>query len=103
MENVSELSSDEAAGFFAVYRSVERALLDLFGAERVFAVKLGLAVPHLHIHLYPVSREVSRAEVDAMLSRQVRVEVSEAELHDWLARLRHELSGEPSDQTGLRT
>lgn len=91
VENVSELGEDEASRFFARYREIEGALLRVFGADRVLAVKLGLAVPHLHIHLYPVSRDVTREEVDAILARRVRLEPSRNELDMWMGQLSREM------------
>lgn len=88
VENVSDLAPDDAARFFEVYRNVEAKLLDVFQADRVLAVKLGLAVPHLHVHLYPVSKEVTRTEVDAILARRVRSEPTPDELDSWLTKLR---------------
>ncbi len=95
VENISDLSVEDARLFFDLYRVAEQALIDLFGADKVLAVKLGLAVPHLHIHLYPVSRDISRAEVDAMLARTVRVEVSTEEVAGWLEALRAHCVSEP--------
>ena len=91
VENVSDLSAEDSVRFFSMYRLVERALIEVFDADRVLAVKLGLAVPHLHIHLYPVSRHVGRGEVDAMLARKVRLEPSEEELATWLEELQGSL------------
>jgi diadenosine tetraphosphate (Ap4A) HIT family hydrolase len=75
VESWSELDEAGAARFFAVLRRVERALLGTLPAERVVAVKLGLAVPHLHVHLYPISRQTTREEVFAILERRVRCEL----------------------------
>lgn len=90
VENVSDLPAGEAVRFFEMYRLVERALIEVFDADRVLAVKLGLAVPHLHIHLYPVSGHVSRDEVDGMLARRARVEPSKEELLAWVEKLKIE-------------
>jgi diadenosine tetraphosphate (Ap4A) HIT family hydrolase len=91
VESWSELDEAAAARFFAVLRRVERALLETLPADRVVAVKLGLAVPHLHVHLYPVSRQTTREEVFAMLERRVRFELPPEERADLLAALRRAL------------
>lgn len=88
VENVSDLTDDESMRFLSIYRKAERALLDLFEMDRVLAVKLGLAVPHLHIHLYPVGSAVTRNEVDRILARAVRVEPASRDLEKWTGRLR---------------
>lgn len=90
VENVSDLSADDARLLFDLYRVAEQALISLFSADRVLAVKLGLAVSHLHVHLYPVSRGVTRAEVDAMLARTVRAEVPDAQFNGWVEELRRQ-------------
>ena len=41
----------------------ERALLDVTQAERAVMMKLGVATPHLHIHIYPVSESLTREEI----------------------------------------
>lgn len=63
VENISGLSEEEFAGFTAVYRRAERVLLELTGAERAVILKLGIAVPHLHVHIYPVAASLDRAGV----------------------------------------
>ena len=63
VENVSDLSADEWTRLSHAYRRTERALLDLTQADRAIIMKLGLATPHLHMHIYPVSAALSRADV----------------------------------------
>lgn len=63
VENISDLSEDEWRRFSEVYRRSERALLDVTQADRAIVLKLGIAAPHLHIHIYPVSAALNRAEV----------------------------------------
>jgi diadenosine tetraphosphate (Ap4A) HIT family hydrolase len=62
-ENVSELKGDEAAHFMLSLWRMERAILEATGAGRAILMKLGIQVPHLHLHLYPVSRELDRLAV----------------------------------------
>ena len=63
VENISNLTSDEWIHFAAIYRTAERTLLELTGADRAIVIKLGIATPHLHFHIYPVPAALSRAEV----------------------------------------
>jgi diadenosine tetraphosphate (Ap4A) HIT family hydrolase len=67
VENVADLSDDEWLRLSNVYRRTERALLDVTQADRAIIMKLGIAVPHLHIHIYPVSAALSRAEVFSVI------------------------------------
>src|SRR4051812_18197899 len=55
VENVSDLSMEDAAHLSQMHHRAEKALLAATGAERAILLKLGIAVPHLHIHIYPVS------------------------------------------------
>jgi len=61
VENLSELAAPDR--FMRVYREAERALLRLTGAGRAIILKLGIATPHLHLHIYPVSAALDRAAV----------------------------------------
>ena len=73
VENISDLSDDEAAHFTRVLRETERALLEITGADRAIILKLGIATPHLHVHIYPVSGELDRAAVFAIIDGKTRV------------------------------
>jgi diadenosine tetraphosphate (Ap4A) HIT family hydrolase len=75
VENLSDLSDPEH--LMAVYRKAERALLDLTGAERAVMMKLGIATPHLHLHIYPVRASLDRLAVMAIIDGKVRVERDE--------------------------
>jgi diadenosine tetraphosphate (Ap4A) HIT family hydrolase len=72
VENVAELSADESAHFAAVHHRAERALLAATGAERAILLKLGIATPHLHLHIYPVSASLDRAAVMEIIEGRVR-------------------------------
>lgn len=74
VENLSDLSDDDRAHFFAVHTRAERALLALAGTERAVVMKLGIATPHLHLHIYPVSAALDRAAVMAIINGKVREE-----------------------------
>jgi diadenosine tetraphosphate (Ap4A) HIT family hydrolase len=52
----------------------ERALLNATGTDRAILLKLGIAVPHLHIHIYPVSRKLTRADVMRIINAEVSEE-----------------------------
>ena len=70
VENISDLTPDEWQRVATVYRIAERALLELTGAERAIVMKLGIATPHLHLHIYPVAATATRGEVmDAIDAR----------------------------------
>lgn len=70
VENLSDLSPTELRQFMAAYHQIEKALLR--GAEAVRAVvfKLGLMVPHLHLHIYPISASADRRQVMAAIDGQ---------------------------------
>ena len=72
VENISDLSEEELAHFWRVYQNVERALLEIAGADRAIMLKLGIAVPHLHVHIYPVRASLGRAAVMDMIEGRVR-------------------------------
>ncbi|HET7435334.1 MAG TPA: HIT family protein [Thermoanaerobaculia bacterium] len=63
VENASDLDADEWAHLTALWHRVERVLLRETGAERAIIMKLGIATPHLHVHVYPMRASDSRADV----------------------------------------
>src|SRR4051794_40954460 len=63
VENYSDLSDEDAAQLSRLHHAVEKTLLAATGAERAVLMKLGIATPHLHLHIYPVSAGLTRAEV----------------------------------------
>ena len=71
IENFSELENPVA--FTAIWRNAERVLLTLAGCERAVIVKLGIATPHLHVHIYPVPRTATREEVLAAIDAKTSV------------------------------
>ena len=73
VENFSDLSEEDAAHLSQMHHTAERALLDATGAERAVLLKLGIATPHLHLHIYPVSAALDRAAVFAILDARTRV------------------------------
>jgi diadenosine tetraphosphate (Ap4A) HIT family hydrolase len=74
VENVAGLEPVELAHFARVHSETERILLRETGRERAILLKLGIQVPHLHLHLYPVSAAATRAEVMAAIDGTVREE-----------------------------
>lgn len=96
VENASDLDPQELESFMRTVHRVERALLRVFDADRAVWMKLGLAVPHFHLHIYPVKRSASREDVFAAIDTKVRDEPEAAEK----SRLVDELRSEVSRQSG---
>jgi diadenosine tetraphosphate (Ap4A) HIT family hydrolase len=72
VENVADLTLDEYVHFAVVHHRAERALLEATRAERAVLMKLGIATPHLHLHLYPVAAALTREEVFEIVDGRVR-------------------------------
>src|SRR5882672_6170085 len=72
VENVADLTLEESAHFAAVHHRAERALLAATGTDRAILLKLGIATPHLHLHIYPVSASLKRAAVMEIIDGRVR-------------------------------
>lgn len=72
VENVADLTLDEAVHFAAVHHRAERALLAATGTDRAILLKLGIATPHLHLHIYPVSASLERPAVMEIIDGRVR-------------------------------
>jgi diadenosine tetraphosphate (Ap4A) HIT family hydrolase len=72
VENVADLTVDEYAHFAAVHHRAERALLAATGTDRAILLKLGIATPHLHLHIYPVSAALERSAVMEIIDERVR-------------------------------
>lgn len=73
VENASGLTSEEWSRLASLFRRVERVVLEATGADRAILLKLGIQVPHLHLHLYPVRASHTRADVMDMIDGNVRV------------------------------
>jgi len=78
VENVADLTLDEYLHFAAAHHRAERALLAATGAERAVILKLGIATPHLHVHIYPVAAALDRAAVMEIIDARVREPVDES-------------------------
>lgn len=88
VENAADLTLDDYVHFAAVHHRAERALLAATGAERAVLMKLGIATPHLHLHIYPVGAALTREEVFEIIDGRVRAPYDEelvAELKERLA------------------
>lgn len=88
VENLSDLSPTELSQFMASFHSIERALLRATKAERAVIFKLGLMVPHLHLHIYPVSASADRAQVMAVIEGQKERNFNALERQDFRAGFR---------------
>ena len=90
LENVSDLPAPDAAHFMASLSRMERAILAATGSQRAILMKLGIQVPHLHLHLYPVSHVLDRQAVMRIIEATVsdgRPPGERAELADRIRRL----------------
>jgi diadenosine tetraphosphate (Ap4A) HIT family hydrolase len=91
VENAADLALEDWVHFARTHHRVERALLDLTGADRAVILKLGIATPHLHVHLYPVPAALDRAAVMAIIDAKRREPRDEA----FVAALRARLDSRP--------
>jgi diadenosine tetraphosphate (Ap4A) HIT family hydrolase len=88
VENIADLAIDESVHFALAHHRAERALLAAARADRAIVLKLGIATPHLHVHIYPVSAALDRAAVMEIIDARVREARDErlvAELRERLA------------------
>ncbi len=89
VENASNLDEATWLHIARVWHRVEAALLKLTKTERCIVMKLGIATPHLHLHLYPVSDTASRADVFAAIDMKTRVDRDES----FIEQLSRDLTG----------
>lgn len=73
-ENFADLTDSEAQQFARVEKVAERALLDVTKMDRAVLLKLGIAAPHFHLHIYPVPRAMTRTEVNRVINGEVKEE-----------------------------
>jgi diadenosine tetraphosphate (Ap4A) HIT family hydrolase len=73
VQNASALA--DAAHFWDVYGRAEAAILHVAGAERAMMLKLGIVVPHLHVHIYPMSAAADRGAVFAAFDGTARTDL----------------------------
>lgn len=79
VENLSDLSPTELDQFMDAYRPIEQALLRGAEAERAVVFKLGLMVPHLHLHIYPFSSAADRLQVMAAIDGRKQRDINPLE------------------------
>jgi len=72
VENFSDLTPEDAAHFARVHRRAEKALLDVTKADRAILMKLGIATPHLHLHIYPIRASLDRDAVMRIINAETR-------------------------------
>ncbi|MBI2215009.1 MAG: HIT family protein [Acidobacteria bacterium] len=94
VENTSALEESEWVRMSRTFRRVEASLLAVTGADRAILMKLGLMVPHLHLHIYPVSNALTRDEVFAIINGQTRHEASAEERGEFVASLKRRILAE---------
>ena len=88
IENASDLTEHEWEHFSRVWRRAERALLAATDSDRAIVMKLGIATPHLHVHIYPVGKNATREEVFAAIEGKTRARRDEMLVGEVLRRLR---------------
>lgn len=88
VENIADLDDAERLHFVTTHARAERALLSETGRERAILLKLGIQVPHLHLHIYPMAAGASRDDVMAAFNG-VHEEPREG---DFVERLRRSLT-----------
>jgi len=92
VENLSDLDDASARGFLSLARHVEAAVLLETGAKRAILMKLGLQVPHLHLHIYPFSGDASRDDVMSVIDGEVTDPSSADEKRAFAARVRERIA-----------
>jgi diadenosine tetraphosphate (Ap4A) HIT family hydrolase len=92
VENVANLAIDDYLHFAAIHHRAERALLAATRAERAILLKLGIATPHLHLHIYPVSASLDRAAVMEIIDARVRDAMDGRERQAFINELRERLA-----------
>jgi diadenosine tetraphosphate (Ap4A) HIT family hydrolase len=88
VENFSDLMPEDATHFARVHRRAEHALLEVTKADRAILMKLGIATPHLHVHIYPVSATLDRTAV----MRIINAETHETRDEAFIAKIRKHLT-----------
>src|SRR5207244_1363224 len=91
VENASSLDPVDAAYFWEVYARAERAVLAAAHVERAMMLKLGIVVPHLHVHIYPFAATAERAAVFGAFDGKSRAELSETQRREFVDAVRRAL------------
>ena len=92
VENASDLDPIDAAHFWDVYAQAERAVLTAARAQRAMMLKLGIVVPHLHVHIYPFAATADRAAVFAAFDGKSRADLSETQRREFVDAVRRALT-----------
>jgi len=82
VENFSDLTPEDAAHFARVHRRAEKVLLDVTKGERAILMKLGIATPHLHLHIYPVRASLDRDAVMRIINAETHDTRDDAFVHE---------------------
>lgn len=77
-----DLDGDTIAGMMVFARKVARAIDKAIECKRVGVVVLGMEVPHAHVHLIPLNKEI-----DASFT-QPKLQLSEEEFKDIAQKIR---------------
>ncbi len=92
VENVADLTIDDYLHFAAIHHRAERALLAVTRADRAILLKLGIATPHLHLHIYPVSAALDRVAVMEIIEARVRDAMDDRDRQAFINELRERLA-----------
>lgn len=74
VENIADLTDEERAHFIRIHAAAERTLLEITRNDRAILLKLGIQVPHLHLHIYPIHKSLDRRAVQRIIDGEVREE-----------------------------
>lgn len=83
VQNLSDLNPTELIHCLSIFQKIERSLLSAAEAERAVILKLGVMVPHLHLHIYPFSASAHRTQVMAAIDGQKQREFNSLERQDF--------------------
>lgn len=92
VQNASDLDPVDAAHFWDIYARAERAVLAASKCERAMMLKLGIVVPHLHVHIYPFAAAADRVAVFAAFDGKTRAELSGTQREAFVEAVRRSLS-----------
>ena len=67
-------------------------MLGTDGAINLILLKLGIATPHLHLHIYPVSAALDRGQVMEVIDGRVRDAVDDRDRQAFVNELRERLT-----------
>jgi diadenosine tetraphosphate (Ap4A) HIT family hydrolase len=101
VQGPADLDDAEAASFGPAIRTVSRAIRDLTGCDRVYAIAFGQGAAHLHVHLVPRfdredgTRAWNVADWYRSVERGERPAADTGDVARFVARLRTRLAAEP--------